>query len=148
MPGYNEQRLVTANTLPNLLVVLFVIRVVLLLIVLFCVLFAYKCVLPPGVNPIAVDKYININYRGRGVQTEIPFSSDTGSNKDPFLILVHPFTGLLLLFPGNACHRLSNVVSYLYLCLVNVIFMNKFTILLPGRTLTGACRSLFSASRT
>jgi hypothetical protein len=41
--------------------VLFVIRVVLLLIVMFYVLFMCKCVLPPGVNPIAVDKYININ---------------------------------------------------------------------------------------
>jgi hypothetical protein len=39
---------------------LFVIRVVLLLIVMFYVLFMCKCVLPPGVNPIAVDKYINI----------------------------------------------------------------------------------------
>jgi hypothetical protein len=42
-------------------VVLFVIRIVLLLVVLFCVLFMCKCVLPPGVNPTAVDKYININ---------------------------------------------------------------------------------------
>jgi hypothetical protein len=60
MPGYNSQRLDTANTLPNLLFVLclFVIRVVLLLIVMFCVLFMCKCVLPPGANPIAVDKYI------------------------------------------------------------------------------------------
>jgi hypothetical protein len=41
-------------------VVLFVIRVVLLLIVMFYVLFMWKCVQPPGVNPIAVDKYINI----------------------------------------------------------------------------------------
>ena len=32
-----------------------------LLFVLFCVLFECKCVLPPGVNPIAVNKYININ---------------------------------------------------------------------------------------
>jgi hypothetical protein len=39
----------------------FVIRDVLLLIVMFYVLFMCKCVLPPGVNPIAVDKYININ---------------------------------------------------------------------------------------
>jgi hypothetical protein len=44
-------------------VVLFVIRVVLLLIVMFCVLFMCKCVLPPGVNTIAVEKYININIR-------------------------------------------------------------------------------------
>jgi hypothetical protein len=44
-------------------VVLFVIHVVLLLIVMFYVLFMCKCVLPPGVNPIAVDKYININNR-------------------------------------------------------------------------------------
>jgi hypothetical protein len=39
-------------------VILFVIRVVLLSIVMFYVLFMCKCVLPPGVNPIAVDKYI------------------------------------------------------------------------------------------
>jgi hypothetical protein len=38
-----------------LCVVLFVIRVVLLLIVTFYVLFVCKCVLPPGVNPIAVN---------------------------------------------------------------------------------------------
>jgi hypothetical protein len=38
----------------------FVIRVVLLLIVMFYVLFMRKYLLPPGVNPIAVDKYINI----------------------------------------------------------------------------------------
>jgi hypothetical protein len=44
-------------------VVLFVIRVVLLLILMFCVLLMCKCVLPPGVNPIAVDKYININIK-------------------------------------------------------------------------------------
>jgi hypothetical protein len=42
---------------------LFVIRVVLLLTVMFYVLFMCKCVLPPGVNPIAVDKYININIK-------------------------------------------------------------------------------------
>jgi hypothetical protein len=41
--------------------VLFVIRVVLLLIVMLYVLFMCKCVLPPGVNPIAVDRYINIS---------------------------------------------------------------------------------------
>jgi hypothetical protein len=40
---------------------LFVIHVVLLLIVMFYVSFMCKYVLPPGVNPIAVDKYININ---------------------------------------------------------------------------------------
>jgi hypothetical protein len=39
--------------------VLFVICVVLLLIVMFYVLFMCKCVLPLGVNPIAVDKYIS-----------------------------------------------------------------------------------------
>jgi hypothetical protein len=55
-------RLGTANTLPNLLFVFFfVIHVLLLLIVMFYVLFMCKCVLPPGANPIAVDKYININ---------------------------------------------------------------------------------------
>jgi hypothetical protein len=37
-----------------------IICVVLLLIVLFYVFFMCKCVLPPGVNPIAVNKCINI----------------------------------------------------------------------------------------
>jgi hypothetical protein len=30
--------------------------------VLFCVLFVCKCVLPPGDNPIAVNKYIILYY--------------------------------------------------------------------------------------
>jgi hypothetical protein len=38
--------------------VFFVIHIVLLLIVMFYVLFGCKRVLPPGVNPSAVDKYI------------------------------------------------------------------------------------------
>jgi hypothetical protein len=63
MPGYNSQTMGTANTLPNLLCCFFVIRVVLLLIVMFYVLFMCKCVLPPGVNPTAVDKYIIINIK-------------------------------------------------------------------------------------
>ena len=37
------------------------ICVVRLLFVLFYVLFVCKCVLPPGDNPIAVNKYINIS---------------------------------------------------------------------------------------
>jgi hypothetical protein len=40
---------------------LFVIWVVRLLFVLFYVLFVCKCVLPPGDNQIAVNKYINTN---------------------------------------------------------------------------------------
>jgi hypothetical protein len=40
---------------------LFVICVVRLLFVLFCVLFVCECVLPPGDNPIAVNKYNNIS---------------------------------------------------------------------------------------
>ena len=51
---------------------LFVICVVRLLFVLFCVLFVCKCVLPPGDNPTAVNKYTikkdvlrsTHNYRG------------------------------------------------------------------------------------
>jgi hypothetical protein len=35
-----------------------VLNVVWLLFVLFCVVFVCKCVLPPGDNPIAVNKYI------------------------------------------------------------------------------------------
>ena len=38
------------------------ICVVRLLFVLFCVLFVCKCVLPPGDNPVAVNKYI-ISYQ-------------------------------------------------------------------------------------
>jgi hypothetical protein len=30
---------------------------------MFYVLFMCKCVLPPGVNPIEVDKYVNINIK-------------------------------------------------------------------------------------
>jgi len=41
---------------------LFVICVVRLLFVLFYVLFVCKCILPPGDNPTAVNKYININF--------------------------------------------------------------------------------------
>jgi hypothetical protein len=37
-----------------------VICVVLLLIVMFCVLFMCKCVLPPGVNPIAGDSFSHV----------------------------------------------------------------------------------------
>ena len=37
---------------------LVVICVVRLLFVLFCVLLVCKCVLPPGDNPIAVNKYV------------------------------------------------------------------------------------------
>jgi hypothetical protein len=44
-----------------LFVLLVVICAVWLLFVLFYVLFVCKCVLPPGDNPIAVNKYINFN---------------------------------------------------------------------------------------
>jgi hypothetical protein len=40
---------------------LVVICVVRILFVLFYVLFVCKCVLPPGDNPLAVNKYINSN---------------------------------------------------------------------------------------
>jgi hypothetical protein len=59
MLGYNSQRLGTANTLPDLLFVLFFCSCC--FVVNCLLLFVCKCVLPPGVNPIAVDKYININ---------------------------------------------------------------------------------------
>jgi len=42
---------------PSTLVVICFVR---LLFVLFCVLFVCKCVLPPGDNPIAVNKYTSI----------------------------------------------------------------------------------------
>jgi len=45
---------------------LVVISVVLLLFVLFYVLFVCKCVLPPGDNPIAVNKYIISTRSQRG----------------------------------------------------------------------------------
>jgi len=41
---------------------LFLVCIVQLLYVLFCVLFVCKCLLPPGCNPIAVNKYI-ISYQ-------------------------------------------------------------------------------------
>jgi len=45
-------------TLVVICVTVVVICVVRLLFVLCCVLFVCKCVLPPGDNPIAVNKYI------------------------------------------------------------------------------------------
>ena len=41
-----------------ILIVMYVPFCVFCFIVLFCVLFVCKCVLPPDVNPIAVNKYI------------------------------------------------------------------------------------------
>jgi hypothetical protein len=38
-----------------------------LLFVLFCVLFVCKCVLPPGDNPTAVNKYIKYRIISMGV---------------------------------------------------------------------------------
>jgi hypothetical protein len=57
----DSSKFVTHSSKFVICVVLFVIRVVLLLIVMFYVLFMCKCVLLPGGNPIAVDKYISIN---------------------------------------------------------------------------------------
>ena len=51
MLGYNSQRRGTACTLPKLIVLFYV------LFVCKCVLY-YTVLLPPGVNPIAVNKYI------------------------------------------------------------------------------------------
>jgi hypothetical protein len=58
----------------------FVIRVVLLLIVMFYVLFMCKCVLPPGVNRIEVEKYINISnvFAVKGVGSACSGTSDMG----------------------------------------------------------------------
>jgi hypothetical protein len=53
--GYSDVSLFSSFFL-----VKFVIWVVRLLFVLFCALFVCKCVLPPGDNPIAVNKYIII----------------------------------------------------------------------------------------
>jgi len=44
---------------------LVVICVVRLLFVLFYVLFVWKCVLPPGDNPTAVNKYVNVFHEDR-----------------------------------------------------------------------------------
>ena len=56
MPGYNQPRQGTARTLPNCCVVLCIVCVVL------CIVCAQMCtvLLPPGDNPIAVIKCINI----------------------------------------------------------------------------------------
>jgi hypothetical protein len=54
MSGYNKPRRGTARTLP-----IVVLYYVLIVFVSFHVLFVCKCVLlPPGDNPIAVNKYI------------------------------------------------------------------------------------------
>jgi hypothetical protein len=61
MPRYNYQRLGTAYTLPNLLFVFFVRYSWCFVVNCDVLCIACKCVLPPGANPIAVDKYIDIN---------------------------------------------------------------------------------------
>jgi hypothetical protein len=50
---------------------LVVICVVRLLFVLFCVLFVCKCVLPPGDNPTAVNKYIICHNAWQAVQNRL-----------------------------------------------------------------------------
>jgi hypothetical protein len=79
---------------------LFVIRVLRLLFVLFCVLFVCKCVLPPGDNLIAVNKYI-VSYRisplerialylkgkGKGKSKAIPLQACTGPEGSRTLML-------------------------------------------------------------
>jgi len=65
MPGYNSKRRGTDRTLPSsTLVCICVVRTLFFffvcchgLIVLFYVVLVCKCVLPPGDNPIAVNKY-------------------------------------------------------------------------------------------
>jgi hypothetical protein len=56
-----DVRIIVTLPLLQICYLCFFIRVVLLLIVMFYLLFMCKCVLPPGVNPIAVEKCININ---------------------------------------------------------------------------------------
>ena len=65
MPGCTSQRRDTVRTLTNYWIVLFYVLfcvdnvLLYVMFVLFYVLFVSKCVLlPPGVNPIAVNKYI------------------------------------------------------------------------------------------
>jgi len=57
MPGYSSQRRGTDHTLPNL-----VVNCVVLIVncVVLCTVCVYMCtvLLPPGVNPIVVNKYI------------------------------------------------------------------------------------------
>ena len=66
MPGYNSLK-TGHDPHSSTLVVICVVR---LLFVLFYVLFVCKCVLPPGDNPIAVNKYIifieEVDWRERG----------------------------------------------------------------------------------
>ena len=76
---------------------LVVIYVVLLLFVLFHVLFVCKCVLPPGDNPTAVNKYI-ISY----------FPS-------PFLIIISPFIIFSFCLPAISTSWLAPHLYSLYL---------------------------------
>jgi hypothetical protein len=67
--GLNSQRWGTACTLPHYL--LCVLSCV--LFVLYCVLFVCKYVLPPGDNPIAVNKY-NISHQTKPPTSDIILS--------------------------------------------------------------------------
>jgi hypothetical protein len=73
------------NTLPNLLFVLFVCYSWCFLVNYDVLCIACKCVLPPGVNPIAVDKYINKSWYHGG---KISYNSMTIKlRSDVYLLL-------------------------------------------------------------
>jgi hypothetical protein len=60
MPGYNSPRRGTARTVP---ITFLCCSMYCLFFVVLCIVCVWMCtvLLPPGVNPIAVNKYININ---------------------------------------------------------------------------------------
>jgi hypothetical protein len=105
-PGYTSQRRGTVRTLPNLWFVLFCI-LFFLSIVLFYVLFMCKCVLlPPGVNPVAVNKHII------SVIPTWPLSS-AFPTKFVYSFLISPgFGTITFCLLGIYCEPISLVVGY------------------------------------
>jgi len=60
--------------------VLFVVVLCIVCFVLFYVLFVCKCVLPPGDNPIAVNKYIiSYQYRNTEIKTNVQYPHNCSS---------------------------------------------------------------------
>ena len=79
---------------------LVVISVVRLLFVLFYVLFVCKCVLPPGDNPVAVNKYIN----------QFTYFLTSRDKTSAWLYLPRMFLRRLLMYAVNCYHLIVTMI--------------------------------------
>jgi hypothetical protein len=90
--GGPQSRSCPVGLLLGLYIVIWVVR---LLFVLFSVLFVCKCVLPPGDNPIAVNKYIILYYYIKGKGKCHPITGHEGPELGEGYISILPLTSAL-----------------------------------------------------